>query len=471
MSWPARQAMLHRHLYTTGSGDEMAVDVEDGALKERHRTMWGAGDYPRMVETFLLPIGERIVEAARIVPGQEVLDVAAGTGNAAIDAAQRGARVTASDLTPRLLGAGRQRAAAAGTQLSWVEADAERLPFADASVDVVLSAIGVMFAPHHQAAADELVRVCRPGGRSPCSAGRRRACSARCSAPCDRSLRPRPRGAMPPPLWGSEEHLGALLGRRVGFDVLERDALSITAFARPEDFAEHFRCYHGPTIVARANAAREGREAEFDVHASQLLAALVQTRLERGDRDGAEAAANQLAELGRSTSIRLVQARADVAAARVALADDRAPDAAEFARCALAAYGTLAMPFDAAEARLELARAIAVTQAALARDEAQAAHATFRDLGAARAMDGAAALVRQLGGIAGPRPRADGELTAREREVLDLIALGMSNAQIAATLVISEKTAGHHVSRILMKLGVPNRAAAAAHAAGGSVPR
>ncbi len=106
MSWPARQAMLHRHLYTTGSGDEMAVDVEDGALKERHRTMWGAGDHPRMVETFLLPIGERIVEAARIVPGQEVLDVAAGTGNAAIDAAQRGARVTASDLTPRLLDAG-----------------------------------------------------------------------------------------------------------------------------------------------------------------------------------------------------------------------------------------------------------------------------------------------------------------------------------------------------------------------------
>ena len=93
-----------------------------------------------------------------------VLDVAAGTGNASIPAAQRGARVTASDLTPELLEAGRQDAEAQGLELDWVEADAENLPFEDESFDVVMSAIGVMFAPHHQEAADELVRVCRPGG-------------------------------------------------------------------------------------------------------------------------------------------------------------------------------------------------------------------------------------------------------------------------------------------------------------------
>ena len=123
------------------------------------------------------------------------------------------------------------------------------------------------------------------------------------------------------------------------------------------------------------------------------------------------------------------------------------------------------MPFDVGEARLELARAIADQSPEVAADEARAALAAFRELGASRAVDTAAALVRDLGGGTGGRARVSGELTARELEVLDLIALGMSNAQIAHTLVISEKTAGHHVSRILMKLGVRNRTEAALHVA------
>ena len=126
--------------------------------------MWASGDYPAMVETFLEPLGPRLVAAAGIGPHLRVLDVAAGTGNASLPAARAGAQVTASDLTPELLDAGRRRADAAGLELEWVQADAERLPFDDASFDVVMSCIGVMFAPHHQAAADELVRVCRPGG-------------------------------------------------------------------------------------------------------------------------------------------------------------------------------------------------------------------------------------------------------------------------------------------------------------------
>jgi len=204
--------------------------------------------------------------------------------------------------------------------------------------------------------------------------------------------------------------------------------------------------------------------ADHAVHASQLLAPLVETRLARADVDGARAAADELVALGRATAVRLVQARADLAVARVALGEGHTEEAAEAAHRALAGFGTLAMPFDAAEARLELARAVAGAQPAVALDEARTAHGAFRDLGATRAMDTAAALVRELGGGTAPRPRAAGELTAREQEVLDLVALGMSNAQIAATLVISEKTAGHHVSSILMKLGVPNRAAAAAAA-------
>ena len=142
----------------------MSVQLADSELKARHRAMWGSGDYPLMVDTFLLPVGERLVEACGIGPGLRVLDVAAGTGNASLPAARRGADVTASDLTPGLLAAGRAQAEAEGLELDWVEADAEQLPFPDESFDVVISAIGVMFAPHHQAAAGELVRVCRPGG-------------------------------------------------------------------------------------------------------------------------------------------------------------------------------------------------------------------------------------------------------------------------------------------------------------------
>ncbi len=142
----------------------MTVQAADSELKARHRTMWASGNYPLMVDTFLLPLGPRLVDACRIEAGTRVLDVAAGTGNASIPAAQRGAKVTASDLTPELLEAGSARPEAAGLDLTWLPADAEDLPFESESFDVVMSSIGVMFAPHHQAAADELVRACRPGG-------------------------------------------------------------------------------------------------------------------------------------------------------------------------------------------------------------------------------------------------------------------------------------------------------------------
>ena len=142
----------------------MSSSTADSELKARHRAMWASGDYPAMVETFLLPLGPQLVEACGIGSGMKVLDVAAGTGNASIPAAQRGAEVTASDLTPELFDAGRARAGSEGVELEWVEADAENLPFDDESFDVVMSCIGAMFAPQHQRVADELVRVCRPGG-------------------------------------------------------------------------------------------------------------------------------------------------------------------------------------------------------------------------------------------------------------------------------------------------------------------
>lgn len=242
----------------------MVPEPDDQALKAKHRTMWASGDYPTMVETFLLPLGPRLVAAAGIEAGARVLDVAAGTGNASLPAAAAGAEVTASDLTPELLEAGRRRAEEAGLQLEWVEADAERLPFADASFDVVLSSIGVMFAPHHQAAADELVRVCAPGGTIALLSWTPEGMLGALFRTMKPFAAPPPPGAQPPPLWGSEAHLAELFGDRVEFRTLERDTLEITAFGQPRDYAVHFKANYGPTIAARANAEREGRAEEFD---------------------------------------------------------------------------------------------------------------------------------------------------------------------------------------------------------------
>jgi SAM-dependent methyltransferase len=242
----------------------MAISVPDAELKARHRSIWASGDYPSMVETWLLPLGPRLVDACAIGPGMRVLDVAAGTGNASLPAAWRGADVTASDLTPELLEDGRRRAAADGLDLDWVEADAEALPFADESFDVVISAIGAMFAPRHQAAADELVRVCRPGGRIGLLSWTPEGMIGALFRTMAPFMPAPPPGAQPPPLWGSEAHIGQLLGNRMAISRLERDVLEVTAFERPRDFGEHFKARYGPTIAARANAVRNGREEEFD---------------------------------------------------------------------------------------------------------------------------------------------------------------------------------------------------------------
>jgi SAM-dependent methyltransferase len=236
----------------------------DAELKTRHRKMWASGDYPEMVETFLLPLGPRLVEACGIEAGMRVLDVAAGTGNASIPAAERGAEVVASDLTPELLDAGRAVAEAQGVELEWVTADAENLPFEDGRFDVVMSSIGAMFAPHQQAVADELVRVCRPGGTIGMLNWTPEGMIGALFKTMGPFAPPPPPGAQPPPLWGGEDHLRELFGDRVEWRTLERDNLDITAFEDPHDYGEHFKARYGPTIVARANAAKSGREGELD---------------------------------------------------------------------------------------------------------------------------------------------------------------------------------------------------------------
>ena len=138
-------------------------DDADQALKAKHRAMWALGDYHAVATEIIADLGPVLVDATGIGTGQHVLDVAAGSGNVAIPAAATGAHVIASDLTPELLDQGRVDAEARGVGLTWEVADVEYLPFDDGAFDVVTSCVGIMFAPHHQQAADQLIRVCRPG--------------------------------------------------------------------------------------------------------------------------------------------------------------------------------------------------------------------------------------------------------------------------------------------------------------------
>ena len=270
-----------------------APSGDDAALKARHRTMWASGDYPSMVETFLLPLGPRLVEACGVGPASRVLDVAAGTGHASLPAAQRGASVTASDLTPELLAAGRRRAEAEGVELDWVEADVEHLPFDDGAFDVVMSAIGAMFAPHHELVADELTRVARPGGTVGLLSWTPEGMIGALLRTIGPFAPPPPAGAQPPPLWGREEHVRELLGDRVDFRTMERDVLEVNAFRQPRDFGEHFKARYGPTITARANAGRNGRQAEFDAALDDFC-----EEWNRGTPDGARFELEYLVAVG-----------------------------------------------------------------------------------------------------------------------------------------------------------------------------
>ena len=147
-----------------------------------------------------------------------------------------------------------------------------------------------MFAPHHQAAADELVRVTRPGGTIGLLCWTPEGMLGALFRMMKPFMPPPPPGAQPPPLWGSEEHLQALMGGRVEFTTLERDVLEITAFERPHDYGEHFKTLYGPAIGARANAAREGREAEFDEALDAVLRRVgPRRRRPRALRDGVPA--------------------------------------------------------------------------------------------------------------------------------------------------------------------------------------
>jgi SAM-dependent methyltransferase len=243
----------------------MPISAQDAELKQRHRKMWALGDYPAMARDWLLPLGQRLVDAAAIEPGQRVLDVGAGTGNAAIPAAARGAHVVASDLTPELFEDGQALASEAGVELEWEQADAEALPYPDASFDVVMSCIGAMFAPHHEATAAELLRVCRPGGTIAMLNWTPEGQVGELFRIMGPYMPAPPPGATPPPRWGSEEHVGELFGDEVSDLHTGRDILPVTIFEHAIDFRDHFKANYGPTIIAFRNIADdEERTRELD---------------------------------------------------------------------------------------------------------------------------------------------------------------------------------------------------------------
>jgi SAM-dependent methyltransferase len=259
--------------------DTIDAIAADRALKARHRTMWALGDYPAVATQVIPELGPVLVEAAGVRRGDLVLDVAAGTGNAAVPAARTGAVVVASDLTPELFEAGRAFARRHGVQLSWEEGDAEALPYADGSFDVVMSSVGVMFAPHHQQAADELIRVCRPGGRIGLISWTPEGFVGELFRTMKPYAPPPPPGAQPPPLWGDEAHVRGLFGDRVTDVVARRQTVTVGGFATPEAFRDFWKSVYGPTIVAyRTIADDPERTAALD-HDLAALAA----RYDHGD--------------------------------------------------------------------------------------------------------------------------------------------------------------------------------------------
>ncbi len=285
----ARIEELTQAFGTKDGRDGMATDEEtatttdtDGELKAATRAAWALGDYHAFAKETVWELGGVLASACGISPGQRVLDVAAGTGNTAIRAAEAGADVVASDLTPENFDAGRREAAASGVELEWVEADAEALPFADAEFDAVTSSVGALFAPDHQAVADEMLRVCRPGGTVGMINFTPEGLISDFFGALAPYMPPPPAEGLPPPLWGSEEHVRELFGDRV--DSLEMSRRHYVERAEsPVAYVEMFKRTFGPVVATYESLADDPeRTAALDRDFLEFA-----TRANRGSDGGA----------------------------------------------------------------------------------------------------------------------------------------------------------------------------------------
>jgi SAM-dependent methyltransferase len=235
-----------------------AIASQLDGVKGRQQKMWASGGYAA-VAARIQPIAERLCDAADLVAGTRVLDVAAGSGNAAIAAARRDCDVVGIDYVPGLLERAHVRAHAEGLGIKLVEADAEALPFADASFDAVLSVVGVMFAPDQEQAAAELLRVCRPGGTIALASWTPHGFIGDLLRTVARHAPPPP-GLRPPVQWGNAIRLSELLGDRVR-RMRAHERVHTFRHRSAEDFAEFFLTNYGPTERAAAGLDEDGRAA------------------------------------------------------------------------------------------------------------------------------------------------------------------------------------------------------------------
>lgn len=219
------------------------------------REIWRLGNYAKMAEETIGKLGEDLVRAAGITSGQRVLDVAAGAGNSSIPAAHKGASVTALDITPELLEAGRARAEREGLEISWREGDAQDLPFADGEFDVVISSIGAMFAPDHQKTADELLRVCKPGGTVAMANWTATGTVQGFFQSLSRYAPEPPPGWKSPLMWGDPGYVTDLFGDRIDSLEVTEESVLLDRFESVEDMLAYYRENFGPAIAAFAAVA------------------------------------------------------------------------------------------------------------------------------------------------------------------------------------------------------------------------
>lgn len=232
--------------------------------KARERAMWALGNYHAFATATVWGLGPELVAACEVRPGQRVLDVAAGTGNVALRAAEAGADVVAADLTPEHFEAGRREAAARGVSVEWVETDAESLPFAEGEFDTVLSSLGAIFAPDHAAVADELLRVCRPGGTIGMLNFTPEGLAGTFFGILGRYAPPPPAGAVSPLAWGDEGHVRTLFGDRVSVLGLTRREYAERWPGGPLGYAELFKATFGPVIALSALLDGTPEQAALD---------------------------------------------------------------------------------------------------------------------------------------------------------------------------------------------------------------
>lgn len=241
------------------------VDLK--AVKSRQQVAWSSGDYA-VIGTTLAITGKLLCEAIELRPGQQVLDVAAGNGNATLAAARRWADVTSTDYVAVLLERGRARAAAEGLAVTFQEADAENLPFADASFDVVLSIFGVMFTPNQDQAAQELMRVCRPGGTIGLANWTPESFIGNVFRTIGKYIPPAP-GVKSPALWGTEQRLSELFGDGISKLAINRRSF-VFRYRSAQHWMEIFRRYYGPVLKAFAALDAEG-QAGLERDLTELL--------------------------------------------------------------------------------------------------------------------------------------------------------------------------------------------------------